>query len=602
MLGEIFDEEYDSNMNEILQKNPEQNTNNNMNLNNFNDLLEFPSKKTGEEKKEKSKKKKKKAICDNCKALTQKINELEQLNIELLKIKEKLSQENEALSQKNEELTQNNVNIVNKNQELININKQLKEENNDLINKNKELSEENDKIKKQIISNQNKSNNKEELNKKPIENQNININNKIEIKNNNNISNNESIIPNKDIIYSKKKEAFNSSKFCPIEDFNKLKLIVEELQTKINNLEEWKNSMKNKEEEKKEETNIYQEKEKEIKVIKDIKENIIEELKENNNNIIKNNNITINNIPKYIKKSIEDDKLQKIKNNFDADNSYSEESNGYSNARTEQFNHNSKKLKTKLKNKIPKKELTLKVKRIPSKTKEIKTIPNPNNTTIQTNTIKTRSPISPINPYINLTSNNISSTTKEKPKHKNQKFNSKILTNLEGLDLIARGLVKDDIDSLRNLRVGYKLIYRASEHGGRAEDFHERCDDFEGTLIIIKTKEENMFGGYTKISWDPEEGEGEEKRDENAFVFSINLEKIYFYFGKKNNIICDKNKGPCFVGMIDINDKILKGKGFVNNGSIQCYEGENDKYEINGGKNEFIIEELEVFQVIVKTN
>ena len=35
--------------------------------------------------------------------------------------------------------------------------------------------------------------------------------------------------------------------------------------------------------------------------------------------------------------------------------------------------------------------------------------------------------------------------------------------------------------------------------------------------------------------------------------------------------------------MIDINDKILKGKGFVNNGSIQCYEGENDKYEINGG-------------------
>ena len=199
-----------------------------------------------------------------------------------------------------------------------------------------------------------------------------------------------------------------------------------------------------------------------------------------------------------------------------------------------------------------------------------------------------------------MTSNNISSNTKEKPKHKNQKFNSKILTNLEGLDLIARGLVKDDIDSLRNLRVGYKLIYRASEHGGKAEDFHERCDDFEGTLIIIKTKDENIFGGYTSVSWDPEDGG--EKRDENAFVFSINLEKIYFYFGRKNNIICDKNKGPCFVGMIDINNNILKSKGFVNNGNVQCFEGENDKYEINGGKNEFVIDELEVFQVIVKTN
>ena len=94
-----------------------------------------------------------------------------------------------------------------------------------------------------------------------------------------------------------------------------------------------------------------------------------------------------------------------------------------------------------------------------------------------------------------MTSNNISSNTKEKPKHKNQKFNSKILTNLEGLDLIARGLVKDDIDSLRNLRVGYKLIYRASEHEGKAEDFHERCDDFEGTLIIVKTKDENILRG-----------------------------------------------------------------------------------------------------------
>ena len=156
------------------------------------------------------------------------------------------------------------------------------------------------------------------------------------------------------------------------------------------------------------------------------------------------------------------------------------------------------------------------------------------------------------------------------------------------------------MDSLRNLRVGYKLIYRASEHGGEAEDFHERCDDFEGTLIIIKTKDDNMFGGYTKVTWDDEEGE--EKKDENAFVFSINLEKLYFDAGKKYNIVCEKNKGPCFVGMFSLQEKILKGKGLVNTKGIQCFEGENEKYEINGGRNEFFVEEMEVFQVIVKTN
>ena len=58
MLGEIFDEESDSNINDLFKKKPEQNLNNNMN---FNDLLEFPSNKSGEEKKEKPKKKEEKS-------------------------------------------------------------------------------------------------------------------------------------------------------------------------------------------------------------------------------------------------------------------------------------------------------------------------------------------------------------------------------------------------------------------------------------------------------------------------------------------------------------------------------------------------------------
>ena len=244
----------------------------------------------------------------------------------------------------------------------------------------------------------------------------------------------------------------------------------------------------------------------------------------------------------------------------------------------------------------------MKVKRIPSKKKGAKSIKASNSIKLNTkNDININS-----NPSMNLTTNNIISnniilSSKEKPKKKNQKFNSKIITNIEDLDLIARGLVKDDLDSLRNLRVKYKLIYRASDNGGFAADFHEKCDDddLEGTLIIIKTKEDNTFGGYTTVSWD---GTEEKKKDEKAFVFSINLEKLYFDGGNKYNIFCDKNKGPCFVGMFSIQEKILNGKGLCSPFGIQCFEGENDKYEINGGKNEFYVDELEVFQVIVKTS
>ena len=48
----------------------------------------------------------------------------------------------------------------------------------------------------------------------------------------------------------------------------------------------------------------------------------------------------------------------------------------------------------------------------------------------------------------------------------------------------------------------WRLLYRASEHGYTAESFHECCDDVNGpTLVIIKSSEGWIFGGYTTQSW-----------------------------------------------------------------------------------------------------
>ena len=47
----------------------------------------------------------------------------------------------------------------------------------------------------------------------------------------------------------------------------------------------------------------------------------------------------------------------------------------------------------------------------------------------------------------------------------------------------------------------WKLIYRASEHGYTASSFHECCDDKGPTLIVIKSREGWIFGGYTTKSW-----------------------------------------------------------------------------------------------------
>ena len=65
----------------------------------------------------------------------------------------------------------------------------------------------------------------------------------------------------------------------------------------------------------------------------------------------------------------------------------------------------------------------------------------------------------------------------EKKNSNNQRFNSKIIVDVDDLDLIARGLVKDELDSLKNLRVGYKLVYRASDHG-EPQPFHTGQDGY----------------------------------------------------------------------------------------------------------------------------
>ena len=184
---------------------------------------------------------------------------------------------------------------------------------------------------------------------------------------------------------------------------------------------------------------------------------------------------------------------------------------------------------------------------------------------------------------------------KENPK----RFNSKIITEIDELNLIAKGLVKENMENLKKLKVGYKLIYRASDDGDDAETFHQKCDGISGTLTIIKTKDDWIFGGYTSVTWDTESED--EKKDLNSFVFSINLEKIYYASEQKEYCIyCDSNKGPSFIGMFSLEESMLNMANKVNPWGVQCYNGESLPCEINGGKKEFYIEEVEVFQVIMK--
>ena len=68
----------------------------------------------------------------------------------------------------------------------------------------------------------------------------------------------------------------------------------------------------------------------------------------------------------------------------------------------------------------------------------------------------------------------------------------------------------------------WNLIYRASQDGFQYVKFHSKCDNKPNTLVIIKSDNGNVFGGFTEKSWSPKYGY---ISDQNAFIFSlINLD------------------------------------------------------------------------------
>jgi len=85
-----------------------------------------------------------------------------------------------------------------------------------------------------------------------------------------------------------------------------------------------------------------------------------------------------------------------------------------------------------------------------------------------------------------------------------------------------------------SLNQNWKLTYRATRDGFGATDFHSKCDSYQNSLVIIKSTNQNVFGGYTEQNWYgiPKKA----KIDQNAFLFS--------FINKHNTKVFMKCKDP----------------------------------------------------------
>ena len=182
-------------------------------------------------------------------------------------------------------------------------------------------------------------------------------------------------------------------------------------------------------------------------------------------------------------------------------------------------------------------------------------------------------------------------------------IDSKIVNDNEIRFLVKR--IRDIHPKINNIY--FNLVYRASEDGDKAADFHKKCDKIGPNITLIKTKRGYVFGGFTFKNWEhmPRDIDvnkpnlGSASRDSRAFGFSVSNQKIYN--NEKPNefaIWCNRNFGPTFKNnLFQIFDSCLRKGGYCSVRSNSHFGGQYYDYEISGGESRFRIEELEVYEL-----
>lgn len=137
----------------------------------------------------------------------------------------------------------------------------------------------------------------------------------------------------------------------------------------------------------------------------------------------------------------------------------------------------------------------------------------------------------------------------------------------------------------------YKFIFSAEEHDFDSFSFHEICgnEDIDNTLIIIKTENNDIIGGFTFASWRPN---SLISYDDKAFIFNLNKELKLRVSNPSYAINSKINDGPIF----GIYDLIVNLNKLKIQGKMESY-GDKD---LGINNNILSIENYEVFTVIFK--
>ena len=170
-----------------------------------------------------------------------------------------------------------------------------------------------------------------------------------------------------------------------------------------------------------------------------------------------------------------------------------------------------------------------------------------------------------------------------------QKANDSLIANEEEKKILLSS-TKFDSD-----KYNLNLLYKASLHGDDKNIFHNRCDNIKNLFLIILTLDNQKFGFYTSV------GLSIDKKiiyDNDAFLFKwINEEMDCFHIKKGETAFYGFDDYVLYLG----GEQLIIMDKFLNCASSCGLKMQNFKinnnYQINNGNKNFIIKELEAYNI-----
>ena len=145
-----------------------------------------------------------------------------------------------------------------------------------------------------------------------------------------------------------------------------------------------------------------------------------------------------------------------------------------------------------------------------------------------------------------------------------------------------------------------KLLYRATRDGDTHDIFLSLVGKAMNTLSLVETEFGDKIGGVVHKDWACIKKEVIIRIDKEAFIFSVDKEKIYSINSDAFAIECNDKSLIKFGEDISIYEGCLSKTNGSSEFPSNYYGGDN--YELTNGKAMFKVNELEVFEIVSEDN